>query len=64
MVQADFSSRPASEDFKACLRISSCITLIVTSGDFVRTFSCQNTVIKLFTANQQIQIPGTAVTNN
>jgi len=41
-VQTDFSSLPASEDLRACLRISSCITLIVTSGDFVRTFSCQN----------------------
>ena len=41
-VQTDFSSLPASEDLRACLRMSSCITLIVTSGDFVRTFSCQN----------------------
>jgi len=40
MVQTDFSSRPASEDLRARLRISSCITLIVTSGDLVRTFSC------------------------
>jgi len=45
-MQTDFSSRPASEDFSACLLMSSCITLIVTSGDFMRTFSCQNIVIQ------------------
>ena len=52
-VQTDFSSLPASEDLRACLRMSSCITLIVTCGDFVRTFSCQEYLLMHYSYIEQ-----------